>query len=162
MTVRIVVLWPWVFFLQNEVDEQTRDRGGGLFAIAAKLHKDNHCSLAFHFPGKLSVRQREMQRRKNKTPCNIPPHWNYQRWFLNWSYVKKHPITICSLPAGFIVQLSHCLSCSFHRFSFYCALLQHSHVSLTPQDVSYWGESFGSQLFRICSILIIKIFWLLT
>lgn len=72
-----------VFFLQNEVEDPTRDGGGGgLFAIAAKLHKDNHCSLAFHFRGKLSVRQRGMQRRKNKTPCNIPPHWNYKRWVL--------------------------------------------------------------------------------
>ena len=31
-------------------------KGGG-YAVAEKLHKDNHDSLAFHFPGKLNARQ---------------------------------------------------------------------------------------------------------
>lgn len=57
-----------VLLLQSEVEEKTRGGGGGrLFATAEKLHDDNHHSLAFHFPGKLSARQRERHRRKIQT-----------------------------------------------------------------------------------------------
>lgn len=90
-----------------------------MFSIAAKLRKDNHHSLAFHFPGKLSPEQREIQRRKNKMGSLVVE--TTKHGFRTGATSNSIHIGVCSSPAGFIVQLSHCLFCSFHCFSFYCA-----------------------------------------
>ncbi len=69
--------------------------------------------------------------------------------------MSNNPISICSLPAGFIVLLSYCLFCSFHRFSFYCVAAVLPRLCNTPGCLLLVEKNFGSQLFWIHSILMI-------
>lgn len=75
---------------------------------------------------------------------------------------NSSPVSVCSLPAGFIILLPPIVC--FAAFIASCLLchcstptpLQHPRMPLAG------GKVLGvSQLFWICSVLIIKIFWLL-
>lgn len=54
---------------------------------------------------------------------------------------NNNTISICSMPAGFIVLPSHYLFCSLHT-SCFMVLLQYPRASATPQDASYRGKKF--------------------
>lgn len=164
MVVQITALWPWISFSKwrGRGDKRKRRRrgGGGLLPITEHFSEDDQPSLTFHFPCKLSARQRETQGQKIKTlltPCQICPHWD------DWTcFLKNFHSKLCKrcratlLPAFFILQLSLLLV--------FIVLPQNSHASAATPGCVLPMEKFSESavLNPFDPDVNILTFWLLT